>query len=235
MVFFWVIPVSFAICATLFLGFFHLGGCTVEDSCSKVSLCHHFAAMCLGLWTHWMYLGSVGQDASFAPNTDFPLAIILQHFNIGYFLYDTVHVVVWDQRWLMHHIIALAGYSTSELGNVFALANAVNTWVTELGSLMYSAYLVARTEAAYKAFVGFYSLSRLYFVIWSWTVLTQVWDALQGRSRFSFAAWCPYCAATLQIMLLIVNLAFALTHIRKLLKRKKGRTPTQSAGAKRDN
>ena len=30
-----------------------------------------------------------------------------------------------------HHLIAIAGYATSELANVFGLANAVNTWITE--------------------------------------------------------------------------------------------------------
>ena len=30
-----------------------------------------------------------------------------------------------------HHLIAIAGYASSELANVFGLANAVNTWITE--------------------------------------------------------------------------------------------------------
>ena len=32
-----------------------------------------------------------------------------------------------------HHLIAIAGYATSEIANVFGLANAVNTWITEVG------------------------------------------------------------------------------------------------------
>merc|ERR1719382_516585 len=148
-------------------------------------------------------------DAAFAPNDGFPLAVLLQHFNIGYFLYDTVHVAVWDQRWMLHHLIAIAGYSTSELSNVFALANAVNTWVTEVGSLMYSTYLVLKAgcsaqwaERFYLAFIVCYTASRLYFAYWSWIVCGHVWQALQGRSPFSYPAWAPYCAASLQLMLL---------------------------------
>ena len=38
---------------------------------------------------------------------------------------------VWDQKFMEHHLIAIAGYATSELANVFGLANAVNTWITE--------------------------------------------------------------------------------------------------------
>lgn len=173
----------------------------------------------LGLWAHWSYQARVADDASFAPNDDFPLAVLLQHFNIGYFLCDTVHVAVWDQRWIVHHIIAIAGYSTSELGSVFALANAVNTWITEVGSLMYSTYLVFRSERAYIAFVGIYAATRIYFAVWSCTVLSQVWQALHGKSAFTFPVWAPYCAAILQVSLLAVNMTFLATHLQKLWSR----------------
>jgi hypothetical protein len=39
---------------------------------------------------------------------------------------------VWDQKFLEHHFIAIAGYASSEIANVFGLANAVNTWITEV-------------------------------------------------------------------------------------------------------
>jgi len=221
--YFWAVPASFGLCSCLFLGFFHLGGCMAEQSCSRVSLFHHFVAMCLGLWAHWSYRESVAGDASFAPTDQFPYAVLLQHFNIGYFLYDTVHVAVWDQRFFLHHLIAIAGYSTSELSNVFGLANAVNTWITEVGSLMYSTYLVIRSDEAYVGFVVLYTLSRLYFAAWSLQVLGHVREALQGNSRFSFPAWAPYCAATLQVALLLVNMTFAFTHLRKLWKKYFGR------------
>merc|ERR1711920_221601 len=151
--------------------------------------------MALGLWAHWRYHAQVQEDASFGPNNEYPIAVLLQHFNIGYFLYDTVHVTTWDQRWVVHHLIAIAGYTTSEMSNVFALANAVNTWITEVGSLMYSTYLVVKaacrpewSNAFYFVFVSIYTLSRLYFALWSWTVCGHVWQALQGKSPFSYPA-----------------------------------------------
>ncbi|CAE8636858.1 unnamed protein product, partial [Polarella glacialis] len=152
--YFVAVPVTFAICSGLFLGSFCLTGALVEQSCSRVSAFHHAVAMCLGLYAHWCYGDRIGTEASFGANDQFPWAVLLQHFNIGYFLYDSVHVAVWDQKFMLHHIIAIAGYSTSELANVFGLANAVNTWITELGSLMYSAYLMNRSDAAYTGFAG---------------------------------------------------------------------------------
>merc|ERR1712232_1114286 len=171
------IPATFALCSGLFLGSFHLTGAMVERSCSRVSWFHHFVAMCLGAWAHWRYYSDVDEKSSFGQNTEFPDAVLLQHFNIGYFLYDTVHVAVWDQKWLVHHLIAIAGYVTSEYSGVFALSNAVNTWITEVGSLMYSTYLTIRTERSYVLFVVLYTVSRAYFALWSLTVLRQVRDA----------------------------------------------------------
>ncbi|CAK0853048.1 unnamed protein product, partial [Prorocentrum cordatum] len=64
-----------------------------------------------------------------------PSAYRLLHSAVTDFFYDSIHVAVWDQKFMLHHLIAIAGYSTSEISNVFALANAVNTWVTELALL----------------------------------------------------------------------------------------------------
>merc|ERR1712032_91543 len=202
-----------------FLASFHLTGALAEKSCARVSFFHHFVAFCLGLWAHWSYSDRVAEDASFGLNSDFPAAVVLQHFGIGYFLYDTVHVSVWEQRFLVHHLVAIAGFGTSELGNVFALANAVNTWITESGSLMYSLYLQVRSDQAYILFVVGYTVSRAYFAVWSITVLRQVWKALQSTDNVAYAAWCPYCAATLQVMLLVINSFFLATHLQKAWKR----------------
>mmetsp|Transcript_30318 Transcript_30318/g.64518 ORF Transcript_30318/g.64518 Transcript_30318/m.64518 type:complete len:228 (+) Transcript_30318:73-756(+) len=217
--YFVAVPATFALCSGLFLASFHLTGAMAEKSCARVSLFHHFVAMCLGMWAHWSYLDRVADDASFGPNTEFPLAVLLQHFNLGYFMYDAVHVSVWEQRFVLHHLIAIAGYGTSELGNVFALANAVNTWITEAGSLLYSLYLQVRSDQTYILFVIFYTASRAYFAVWSLTVLRQVWRALMSSEQASYAAWCPYCAATLQVMLLVVNMTFLFTHWQKAWKR----------------
>merc|ERR1712048_1248472 len=122
-------------------------------------------------------------------------------------LCDVIHVTVWEPRFFLHHAIALAGYGTSELANVFALANAVNTWITEVGSLMYSAYLLIKSERAYIVFVLLYTLTRAYFAVWSCTVFGHVWKVLRdGPGAYTYPFWAPYCAASLQTMLLSVNI-----------------------------
>lgn len=222
--YFYLVPASFALCTGLFLCSFYLTGAPVEKSCARVSLFHHFVAMVLGLWAHSQYYQQVQEDASFGPNNEFPIAVALQHFNIGYFLYDTIHVTVWDQKWILHHCVALAGYGTSELANVFALANAVNTWITEVGSLMYSAYLIIRSDEAYYVFVVLYMLSRGYFIFWSSTVLGQVWTALSSPPASPhYPFWAPYDAALLQIMLLVVNLLFVSTHLKRVMQKLTGK------------
>eukprot|EP00931_Biecheleriopsis_adriatica_P033675 TRINITY_DN19531_c0_g1_i2.p2 TRINITY_DN19531_c0_g1~~TRINITY_DN19531_c0_g1_i2.p2 ORF type:complete len:162 (+),score=22.30 TRINITY_DN19531_c0_g1_i2:229-714(+) len=132
----------------------------------------------------------------------------------------SVSLQVWDQKFMEHHLIAIAGYATSELANVFGLANAVNTWITEVGSLMYSAYLIKRTDEAYMVFVVLYTLSRAYFAYWSIFVLRQVWQVLsEGPGHFTMPGWAPYCAATLQVLLFVVNVTFVVTHWQKLLRK----------------
>ncbi|CAJ1366492.1 unnamed protein product, partial [Effrenium voratum] len=176
-------------------------------------------AAVLGLWAHWAYQDHL-HEAAFGANDRFPVAVLLQHFNLGYFLYDIVHVSVWDQKFVEHHIVAISGYATSEIAHVFGLANAVNTWITEVGSLMYSAYLIKRSDSSYAAFVICYTISRLYFAYWSIIVLQQVWQVFtQGPGSFVMPRWAPYCAVSLQILLFLVNASFVITHWRKLLKR----------------
>lgn len=214
-----IIPTSFGACGALYLFFFHVGGCSAEESCSRVSLVHHVIAMILGLLAHWKYMSSIADDASFAPNESFPLAVSLQQFNIGYFLYDSIHAAVWDQKWLAHHTVAILGFVTSNCAGVFALANAVNTWITEVGSLLYSLHLVKKTDKSYVAFVTLYTLSRSYFVYWSCHVLRQAWFALNGKSRFYPSFWTPYAAAGLQVTLLLININFVAVHWQKLRKK----------------
>jgi len=233
--YFYLVPVTFALCTVLFLCSFHFTGASVETSCSRVSFFHHVVALILGLWAHWTYREQVEEHASFGQNHHFPIAVALQHFNLGYFFYDLIHVTVWDQKWILHHVVALAGYSTSELANVFGLANAVNTWITEVGSLMYSAYLIIRSDTAYTVFVVFYSVSRLYFVVWSCTVFKQVWKELSAPPASPhYPFWAPYDAALLQILLLGVNIVFLSTHVKKLWKKLRGGKTNGHSNGKSD-
>lgn len=217
--YFYVVPATFLLCTSLFLGSFHLTGALVDRSCSRVSLFHHFVAMLMGMYAHWQYRDRVMEEASFGQNTDFPAAVVLQHFNIGYFLYDTIHVTVWDQRWFLHHSIALAGYGTSEIANVFALANAVNTWITEIGSLLYQVYLHVKTDSAYVVFVLVYTATRMGFAWWSFTVFRHCYKELSApEGDKHYPSWAPYDAALLQVLLLAVNLLFLSTHLKKVCK-----------------
>lgn len=227
--YFYVVPLTFAACSVLLPLSFYLTGASVDTSCSRVSFLHHFIAMLLGMYAHWTYRDSVQEHASFGLNTDFPVAVVLQHFNIGYFLYDSINVTTWDQRFWVHHMVALAGYGTSEVANVFALSNAVNTWITEIGSLLYQLYLLlaksdsrmspAAQQRSYVAFVVVYALTRAYFAYWSLTVFGHVRASLISSDRgVKYPSWAPYDAAFLQVMLLGINLLFLWTHVKKLMK-----------------
>mmetsp|Transcript_20017 Transcript_20017/g.46603 ORF Transcript_20017/g.46603 Transcript_20017/m.46603 type:complete len:232 (-) Transcript_20017:137-832(-) len=218
--YYWAIPATFFSLSLLYLGLLLLGGPFADKACARVSLFHHVVAMCLGLYVHFKYADRLEEDAAFGSNHVYPEAVLLQHFNIGYFMYDSIHVWVWDQKFVVHHMVALCGYGTSELANVFALANAVNTWITEAGSVMYSTFLLVKTDAAYIVFVLGYAISRAYFAYWSLTVFRQVARALTSPApHWSYPVWAPYDAAALQLMLFVINALFLATHTRKLLQK----------------
>lgn len=226
--YFYVVPLTFASCSVLLPLSFYLTGASVDTSCSRVSFLHHFIAMLLGMYAHWSYRDNVQDDASFGLNTDYPVAVVLQHFNIGYFLYDSINVTTWDQRFWLHHMVALAGYGTSELANVFALSNAVNTWITEIGSLLYQLFLLVKSDTRvspaahqqiYVFFVVVYAITRAYFACWSVTVFGHVRASLVSADRgVKYPSWAPYDAAFLQVMLLAINLLFLWTHVKKLIR-----------------
>jgi len=122
-----------------------------------------------------------------------------------------------------HHCVALAGYTTSEIAHVFALANAVNTWITEIGSLLYQLFLLAKGVVSpatqrrlYALFVLVYAATRAYFAHWSLTVFRHVQIARAAPEPWDYPWWAPFDAALLQVLLLLVNLAFLWTHLRKL-------------------
>jgi len=213
------VAASFGACSALFFGFVLLGHFSVEESCSRVSFTHHLVATILGLFAHWSYADYAEIDRTLAPNDQFPYAVLLLHFNLGYFLYDTVHAAVWDQRWLPHHLISVTALWASAYGNCAALTLGINTWILESGSLMYSLYLVFKSEKAYVAFVVCYTISRIYYAAWSYKVLTHVKAEIFDHTDFSPPVWAPFLAGSLQVAILTVNWTFVFTHHRKLLKR----------------
>ena len=125
----------------------------------------------------------------------------------------TWNFVSWDRKFILHHLVALSGFIVSEYTNIFALANAVNIAIAEIGGMMYNVYSKNRTLKNYIIFVIVYGISRVFFAIWSICVYYQIFS-YKGKNEF--VSWAPYAAAFLQTVLMIVNLNFFRTHICKL-------------------
>ena len=176
---------------------------------------HHLLAAVLGMLAmHASWKDVLTSASVMGANAQFPLVEELQYINIGYFLYDCMHVFTWDTKFILHHIVALLGFGISAGVGCFGLANAVNTVVAELGSIMYNQYNKNKTLVNYKRFVLGYGISRLFFAVWTFVV---VYHCLSATQKPHFAPrWIPYFAAALQITLLVVNAVFLATHVRKL-------------------
>ncbi len=65
----------------------------------------------------------------------------------------------------------------------------------------------------YLAFVIFYSISRILFLLWSFVILRQVFW-YPGSNAYPWYA--PLAAAGLQSCLFTVNAVFLMTHLKKL-------------------
>ncbi|KAF4722265.1 hypothetical protein FOZ63_020500, partial [Perkinsus olseni] len=201
------------LCGVLFfVELYRLKG-DVNKASQYVAMFHHVVSMVLAAGVIIINWDSFWTMASFGHNTDYPLVNVLQHFNIGYFTYDLAHVVTWDRKFLGHHIVAIAGFLLSDVANVFGLANAMNTFITELGSIMYNYYNTRRSTLTYTIFVVAYSISRLFFLFWSTCIL---WQAAHPPAGSEYPAWAPYAMVILQSSLFVINCKFLLTHVRKL-------------------
>ncbi|EER14413.1 hypothetical protein Pmar_PMAR021166 [Perkinsus marinus ATCC 50983] len=201
------------LCGVLFFAeFYRLKG-DVNKASQYVAMFHHVVSTVLAAAVIIINWDSLWTLASFGYNTDYSLVNILQHFNIGYFTYDLAHVLTWDRKFLGHHVVAIAGFLTSDVANVFGLANAVNTFITELGSIMYNYYNTRRSTTTYTVFVVAYSISRAFLLTWSFRVL---WQATHPPADYVYPFWAPYAMVILQSSIFIINFKFQLTHLRKL-------------------
>ena len=194
----------------------------MKVACEWTSLFHHVIAAIVGCYVTYNSYDHIWTEASLGANSLYPFVSELQQFNIGYFLYDSIHVFTWDRKFIPHHIVALLGLGISEWTGVYALANAVNIFITEIGSMMYNWYNKNKTLNNYKIFVTAYTISRCFFVGWSYSVINQCFG-YSGENEYVW--WIPYFAVVLQIVLLVVNFSFLRTHINKLraLMRKRNR------------
>ncbi|KAF4689101.1 hypothetical protein FOZ60_002062 [Perkinsus olseni] len=189
--------IPFSIFATVFiLNMYRTGGCLVK-SCEYTSMFHHSISIAAALACMAAEWNELSTRAVYGSNTDFPWASLLQHINIGYFLYDFLHSLAWEHHFIIHHAVALTGLFASEYMNSFALANAVNTLIAESGSIIYNYYNAHKSLNHYFIFVAVYGSG----------------DPSKGQSTPSGL---PYAITSLQLSLLVVNLVFLFTHMRKL-------------------
>ena len=203
---------SFVFCCAVYASFY-LSNKTVAVSSELASLTHHFIAALIGMYATYVSREFIWTEASMGANRLYPMVTELQHFNIGYFLYDCLHVFTWDKKFIPHHMIALLGFACSEYSEVFALANAVNIFIAEIGSMMYNWYNKNKTLQNYIIFVTGYSISRVLFFVWSISVIHQCYF-YKGTNKHVW--WIPYVASALQVSLLYVNATFLMTHFQKL-------------------
>jgi len=207
-----LILASFVFCGIVYSGFY-MHNRSVAVSCELTSMTHHIIAALVGGYATYLSSDHIFTEAALGNNSLYPWVVELQHFNIGYFLYDSIHVVTWDRKFIPHHVVALLGFGLSEYTAVYGLANAVNIFVTELGSMMYNWYNKHKTIPNYVIFVTCYSISRFIFLLWSVSVLYQ---CAYYRGSNVYVWWIPQVSSLLQLSLLYVNATFLMTHIRKL-------------------
>lgn len=187
-------------------------------ACEITSQAHHGLVAVVGAYLAFLYRHSLLAEGALGASVNFPMVTELQHINIGYFLYDTIHCLIWDHKFIAHHLTVLSGFGISEYAGCFALANAVNTCIAEVGSLMYNQYNKHKTLTNYKIFVGFYTVSRTFFLIWSIFLVYQCFN-YTGPNAGNYPVWVPYAGSALQLGILVVNIQFLMVHAKKLKER----------------
>lgn len=211
---------SFLACSGVFLWAYQKDK-NLVTACEIASMFHHGIVTVIGVIVAFMNRDFLfGNESVMGSNDQFVGATELQHINIGYFLYDTLHAVIWDYDFIAHHAICLIGFFMSEYTGCYALSNAVNTAVAESGSLMYNQYNKNKTLANLKLFVACYSVSRTLFTFWSFFV---VYKSFNYSGEHVYPAWTPYAGTFLQLAILGVNMYFIYVHVSTLRERlKKG-------------
>ena len=193
-----------------------------ERALAMTSLTHNVIASALGLYAIHSYFDSLGASA-LARSRNFPWADYLQRFNAGFFPYDLWHCIISRHTSIVvivHNFLVLAALGLTIQSGFSALGNAVNTSITDIGSLFYTAYLSFQSKKNYARFVIIYSVSRLVFFAWSLHILYQLWNR-EALFPNEYPFWLPVCVAALQMLLLFLNWPFLYVHIRKLLEQRR--------------
>jgi hypothetical protein len=205
----WIVSISALTCASIFFVVY----LRTRQKCvaSEVTaICHHITVVLLASICVIMNRESIVMDSVLSQSSRFALANTIQWINIGYFLYDSVHAVVWEHSFIIHHAVALLGFGISDQAGVGGLSNAVNTLIAEIGSIAYNIYNKNQSKRNYVRFVFIYAASRLVFLAWSVVVFLQV------RDRLSWSLSLPVLAVTLQIIVVVVNVHFLSVHVVRL-------------------
>jgi TLC domain len=172
---------------------------------------HHLIAVLLGLYISFKYSHILFANPIYISNSSLYEVKLLQHINIGYFLYDMSHVLSYDFQFIGHHMITLSGLLIAEYSDYYGLCNAISAIIAELGSIMYNQYNKHKSLENYKGFVACYAFTRVIFLVWT---LFLVYKAVQGFKEFGH--WTVLVALPLQCGLLTINLRFLAVHVRKL-------------------
>jgi hypothetical protein len=200
------ITISSTTCAAIF-SVIYLRTREKRIASEVTAICHHvtvviLASICLMLNRDWVL-----KDAILSESSQFPLVNTIQWINLGYFLYDSVHAVVWEHAFIVHHAVALMGFGVSDQAGVGGLSNAVNTLIAEIGSVAYNIYNKNPSKQNYVSFILVYAISRLFLCAWSVIIFFQV------REHLSWSMSLPVLAVSLQIVVVTVNFHFLSVHL----------------------
>lgn len=203
---------SFLTCGAVFLGAYWRHK-NLNTACEIASIFHHALVTIIGTLVAIVNFEHILTEGIMGDSNVFPGVRALQHINIGYFLYDTIHAVIWDHAFIAHHLVCLVGFCISDYTGCYGLANAVNTAVAEMGSLMYNQYNKNKTLDNLKRFVACYTISRALFMLWSVVI---IYKSFTYTGDHTYPAWTPYMGTFLQLAILGVNVYFIIMHTNTL-------------------
>lgn len=209
-----VIGSSFLLCGAIFVILRSFLEYDRRYSSTLVSIFHHVVVVLLGIWSLNYNLHHVMHNSVLSQSSKFPAVNTIQFINIGYFLYDSVHALTWEHNFIIHHMVALAGFLVSHFSGLGGLGNVTNTIIAEIGSIMYNVYNKHKSRRNYILFVSIYGITRLVFILWTFWVFGQLWHGYKSESY----AHCLYFIKFVfifQALLVFVNIQFLWIHMRK--------------------
>lgn len=205
---------SFLICSFIFLYNF-VTSKEKRIAAEIASLAHHVFVVILSVVAIIKNYKDIADNSAISITNEFSLCNTIQYVNIGYFLYDSLNAITWEHNFIIHHAIALSGFLLSDYYGRGGLGNAVNTFIAEIGSIMYNIYNKNKSTSNYVRFVVIYTITRIIFLYWTFLVYRQLLDGLKEEPHVKVFI---YSVVAFQSLLVIVNIHFLSVHLRKLNK-----------------